>query len=254
MTRVLILGGTAAALDLSEALVALNFTVITSLAGRTQQPRSPAGDLRIGSFGGVAGLVSYVQQERIDAVVDATHPFAAQMSEQAAIAAQTCAIPHLMLVRPAWEPEPGDRWLSVPTLQAAADNLPASAQRVFLTIGRREISTFAGKSDRWFLMRLLEPPPAETKLPPGTILYGRPPFTVEQERHWMQHYRIDTLVSKNSGGTATYAKIQAAQELGLPVVMVEQPPLPEGDRVATVPEAVQWVQRLVHSDVSLHSL
>lgn len=244
MNRILILGGTEPAFQLAEVLCGLGLTVITSLAGRTRQPRNPAGLLRMGGFGGVAGLASYLQQEEIDAVVDATHPFAVQMTKQAATATQICNLPRLMLVRPAWMPQEGDRWLSVPTLTAAAEILPGLAQRIFLAIGRQDLMTFAHLEDRWFLMRLLEPPPADAVLPPGEILYGRPPFTVEQERVWMLKYRIDALVSKNSGGS-TDAKLQAARELRLPVVMVERPPLPKGDRVATVAEAVAWIVDLM---------
>ncbi|MBD1912119.1 MULTISPECIES: cobalt-precorrin-6A reductase [unclassified Leptolyngbya] len=240
MNRVLILGGTESAFQLAEALTGLGLTVMTSLAGRTQQPRTPVGLWRVGGFGGVAGLVAYLQQEEIDVVVDATHPFAEQMSQQAAIATHTCHIPRLMLVRPAWKAEEGDRWLSVPTLSAAAEILPGLAQRIFLAIGRQDLATFAPLRSLWFLMRLLEAPQPDAALPGGEILYGRPPFTVEQERTWMLEYRIEALVCKNSGGS-TNAKLQAARELSLPVVMVERPPLPEGPQVATVAEAVEWV-------------
>lgn len=251
MKRILILGGTEPAFQLAEALCGLGLWVITSLAGRTQQPRTPAGLLRVGGFGGVTGLASYLRQEKIDAVVDATHPFAVQMTEQAAIASQTCNIPRLMLVRPAWMPQEGDRWLSVPTLAAAAEILPDLAQRIFLAIGRQDLMTFAHLKDRWFLMRLVEVPPADTVLPSGEILYGRPPFTVEQERAWMLEYRIDALVSKNSGG-ATDAKLQVARELGLTVVMVERPLLPEGPQVSTAAEAVEWVLRFTNPTCPAH--
>lgn len=244
MNRILVLGGTELAFQLAEALNSLGLTVITSLAGRTIQPRTPAGLLRVGGFGGVVGLVAYLQQERIDAVVDATHPFAAQMSQQAAIATHTCQIPRLMLVRPAWEMQEGDRWLPVPTLIAAAEILSGLAQRIFLAIGRQDLATFAPLRQLWFLMRLLEVPPEEVLLPPGKILYGRPPFTIEQERHWMREYNIEALVSKNSGGS-TDAKLQVARELNLPVVMVERPPLPEGQQVATVADAVEWVRSVI---------
>jgi len=243
MQRILILGGTSLACNLAEALIDQSFAVTTSLAGRTQNPRLPTGVVRVGGFGGVTGLVDYVQQAAIAAVVDATHPFAAQMSHQAAVAAQSCGIPRLLLVSPPWEAQTGDRWLSVPSLAAAAALIPSVAQRIFLTIGRQELATFAHLSDRWFLMRLLEAPPAALPLPPGTVIYERPPFTLSQERAWMQQYQIDAVVSKNSGGSSTYAKLEAARELGLPVVMVERPELPEGDRVSTVEDAVCWVQQ-----------
>lgn len=245
MVRILILGGTAPAFELAQVLTELGFTVVTSLAGRTQAPRTPAGAVRVGGFGGVEGLVSYLKQEAIAALIDATHPFAARISEQAAIACQMVSIPRLMLVVPAWEAQENDRWVSIPSLAQAAAILPSMAQRVFLTIGRQEVATFAPLRNLWFLMRLLEAAPEGERLPPGEIIYARPPFTVEQERHWMEHYQVDTLVSKNSGGTSTYAKIQAARELGLAVVMVERPALPEGDRASTVSEAVQWTKNFI---------
>jgi precorrin-6A/cobalt-precorrin-6A reductase len=140
-------------------------------------------------------------------------------------------------------PQEGDRWLSVPTLTAAAEILPGLAQRIFLAIGRQDLMTFAHLRDLWFLMRLLEVPSVDAVLPCGEILYGRPPFTVEQERAWMLEHGIDAMVSKNSGGS-TDAKLQVARELGLPVVMVERPLLPEGHQVSTVAAAVEWVLRL----------
>jgi len=200
--------------------------------------------VRQGHFGGIDGLIDFLKTERIDAVIDATHPFAAQISQQAAIATQRCQIPRLMLVRPPWEPQEGDRWLSVPNLTTAATVLPDLAQRIFLTTGRQSLPTFAPLKEQWFLMRMLEPPPADLLLPPGEVLCDRPPFTVEHELDLLQRYQIQALVTKNSGGAATSAKLAAARQQGVPVVMVERPELPEGDRVETVEGALQWLEQV----------
>ena len=244
MKRVLILGGTGDAAQLvaqSSALPGLE--VITSFAGRLRHPATPAGRVRIGGFGGTAGLIHYIQEHQIDLLIDATHPFAAQMSQHAADAARACGVPHLMLVRPAWEPVEGDRWLAVESLAAAVEMLPALARRVFLTIGRQELAAFASLPDLWFLMRMIEPPEPGTPVPPGTLVLARGPFALDDERQLLQTYAIEAIVSKNSGGKATYAKLLAARALGLPVVMIQRRPLPAGDQVAAVPQALDWLVR-----------
>jgi precorrin-6A/cobalt-precorrin-6A reductase len=244
MKRVLILGGTGDAVRLAARAVALpGVEVITSLAGRVRQPVAPPGRMRIGGFGGAKGLVDYVQQEHIDLLIDATHPFATHMSYQAATAAQICGLPHMMLVRPPWEPVAGDRWLAVESLAAAIAVLPGVARRVFLTIGRQELAAFAPLQELWFLMRMIDPPMPDTPMPPGTLILERGPFTLQEEQRLLQTYAIEAVVSKNSGGDATYAKIMAARELGLPVVMIQRPPLPAGEQVADVEHAVAWLQR-----------
>jgi precorrin-6A/cobalt-precorrin-6A reductase len=244
MKRVLILGGTGDAAQLAAQAVALpDVEVITSLAGRVRQPTPPAGQVRIGGFGGVAGLLDYVQEQHIDLLIDATHPFATHMSHQAAAATRACGLPHLMLVRPPWEPVAGDRWLAVESLATAVAVLPGVARRVFLTIGRQELAAFAPLQDLWFLMRMIDPPVPNTPIPPGTLILKRGPFTLEDERQLLATHAIEALVSKNSGGNATYAKLIAARELGLPVVMIQRPPLPAGEQVTEVEHAVAWLQR-----------
>lgn len=250
--RLLILGGTSEAVSLAAQALALaclhgaritNLSVITSLAGRTQQPLAVPGKLRVGGFGGEAGLISYLREYRIDLLIDATHPFAAQMSWHAAAAAAVCRIPHLMLQRPAWQPVAGDRWIDVPTHAAAAAALPNEAQRVFLTIGRQELAAFAHLTNRWWLMRMIDPPTPTAPVPPGEILLERGPFSLEHERSLLQRYKIDVVVSKNSGGAATYAKLIAARELGIPVVMVQRSPIPVVERVADVEGAIAWLHK-----------
>ena len=244
MKRVLILGGTSDAAQLAAQVAALpEVEVVSSLAGRIRQPTAPAGGVRIGGFGGVAGLLDYIREQHIDLLIDATHPFATHMSFHAATAAQACGLPHLMLVRPAWAPGEGDRWIAVESLAAAAAVLPSLAQRVFLTIGRQELAAFAHLTDLWFLMRMIDPPIPDTPVPPGTLILERGPFALVDERVLLHTYAIGAIVSKNSGGEATYAKMLAARELGLPVVMVQRPPMPEGEQVADVQQALLWLEQ-----------
>jgi precorrin-6A/cobalt-precorrin-6A reductase len=243
--RVLILGGTGDAAELARRAVALpDLTVISSLAGRTEAPTVPVGPVRIGGFGGVEGLVNYLQQEQIDALIDATHPFAAQISWNAATAAQQVEIPFLMLIRPAWEPVAGDHWIETTSHEAAAQLLSDLAQRIFLTIGRQELAAFAHLTDRWFLMRMIDPPQPGSPVPPGELLLERGPFSLEHERALLQQYQIEAIVSKNSGGAATYAKIEAAREARLPVVMIQRPAMPVGRAVSTVDQAMAWLESM----------
>jgi precorrin-6A/cobalt-precorrin-6A reductase len=248
MKRVLILGGTGDAARLAAQVAALQgVEVISSLAGRLRHPSTPVGQVRIGGFGGVTGLADYVRQQQVDLLIDATHPFAHQMSGNAASAAQACGLPYLLLVRPPWEAVAGDRWIVVESIAAAVAVVPGIAQRVFLTIGRQELAAFAPLHHLWFLMRMIDPPAPDTPVPPGTLLLERGPFALADERELLKKYDIGTIVSKNSGGDATYAKIRAARELGMPVVMIQRPPLPAGEQVATVGQAVTWVTRHLQS-------
>ncbi len=245
---VLILGGITEAMQLAgQATQIPNLTVIHSLAGRTNRIQiRTTGQItweqRVGHFGGVAGLAEYLQRQPIDFLIDATHPFAAQISAHAVAAAAQAKIPMIRLVRPAWVQDVGDRWLEVPSLNAAVATLPTNAQRIFLSIGRQEISTFAGLRDRWFLLRMITPPPPNTPTPPGHILFAQGPFDETAERSLLLEYKIDAIVSKNSGGSGTYSKIAAARSLGLPVVMVQRPWVPDCKTVHTVAAALDWLQ------------
>jgi len=240
--RLLILGGTSEAAALAARAVKLpGLHVITSLAGRTEQPASIKGEVRTGGLGGTAGLGTYLGDAKIDLVVDATHPFAAVISRHAAEACRKAGISRLLLVRPPWQPQPSDRWFQVETLQAAAMAALDAAHRLFLTVGRQELGTFADLESCWSLVRLIEPPTQPLALARYKIVTGRGPFVVEDERRLMTTHRIEALVSKNSGGEATYAKIAAARALGLPVIMVKRPPLPDGPRVADVDAALEWI-------------
>ncbi|MEV0903164.1 cobalt-precorrin-6A reductase [Actinoplanes sp. NPDC049802] len=236
--RILLLGGTTEARRLA-GLLAGDHTVITSLAGRTSDPLRPAGDLRIGGFGGVDGLAGYLRDAAIDVVVDATHPFAATMSGHAAGACAAVGVPLLAVRRPGWTAGPGDQWHRVASLPAAAGLLPRLGRRVFLTTGRQGIAAFAGLDECWFLARSVEPP---TGVTPRNlqVLLDRGPFAVPGERELMLRHRIGVLVTKDSGGSR--AKLVAAGELGVPVIVVDRPPVPDVPAVPTAEDAVIWLR------------
>ena len=240
--RVLVLGGTTEGRALATACAGLSdLEVISSLAGRTTSPLLPPGEVRIGGFGGIAGLAAYLREHRIDAIVDATHPFAQTMTTHAVAAAEQTELPLLVLRRPGWTAQPGDLWHRVPGLPAAAALLPALGERTFLTTGRQSIAAFAGVDACWFLSRSVEPPapPLPVRL---EVLLDRGPFTLDGERALLAEHRIDVLVTKDSGGTT--AKLDAARERGLPVVLVDRPPLPAGvTEVPTVAAALDWLRR-----------
>jgi precorrin-6A/cobalt-precorrin-6A reductase len=238
--RVLILGGTSEAIALATALAQYpHLEITTSLAGRTQKPAVP-GLVRTGGFGGTAGLINYLQSQQVYALIDATHPFAAQMSWNAAAAAIAVGIPHLMVVRPPWQKIEGDHWIEVEHNTAAAAALSGLANRVFLTIGRQELAAYATLEDLWFLMRMIDPPALDAAIPQGLLLLERGPFSLEGERSLLSKHCIEAVVSKNSGGEATYAKIIAAREMNLPVVMVQRPQIPEAMQAKTIDDAVRW--------------
>lgn len=221
---VLILGGTAEAYRLANLAAQIpTLAVTTALAGRTESPLVPLGALRIGGFGGISGLQDYLTSHQIQRVVDATHPFAIAISQQVAIATAQLQIPLLRLVRPAWQQQCGDNWISVSNLVEAAQQLPGLAERVFLSIGRQDLAPFCELPDLWFLMRMVDAPRPDQVLPRGQIICQRGPFLLTEEQELLESHQIQAIVSKNSGGTATYAKIAAARALGIPVIMVQRP-------------------------------
>jgi precorrin-6A/cobalt-precorrin-6A reductase len=240
----LILGGTAEAVDLAAACATRsNVEVISSLAGRTRMPVLPPGEVRIGGFGGAEGLARFLVERGIDVVIDATHPFAAQMSAHAERACREARVPRLRLLRPPWVPVPGDRWIEVASLAEAARRLPDLARRVFLTIGRRDLRPFV-QLDLWFLVRTIEAP-GVLPLRQGHWLARRGPFAVEDEIALLQTHAIEALVTKASGGGATYAKLVAARQLGLPVLMIRRPSPPHGPVVGSVAAALAWLDGCV---------
>ncbi|MFE1174438.1 cobalt-precorrin-6A reductase [Streptomyces sp. NPDC058773] len=218
--------------------------ITTSLAGRVAAPRLPAGEVRIGGFGGPEGLARWLRAHAVDALIDATHPFAGTISHNAALAAATAHVPLLAVRRPGWVPGPGDNWHRVTSLDEAAAALPALGSRIFLTTGRMGLAHFAHLTDPWFLVRSVDAP--EAPHPPRMeVLLDRGPFTVEGERALLRAHRIDVLVTKDSGAAATAAKLTAAREAGLPVVVVRRPPVPAGVPVAADPDdAVNWLRAL----------
>lgn len=241
--RVLILGGTTEASALARAIAERPVTrVVTSFAGATSAPRAAAGEARVGGFGGADGLAAYLRAERIDALVDATHPFAAQMRWNASAAAEAADVPRVRVERPAWRPEPGDDWIPVPDLVAAVAAIAARGyRRVFLTTGRKELAPFASLTGVRLVVRSIEWPDP-MPLPEACVILDRGPFAVRDEEALLHEHDIDALVTKNSGGTATAAKLAAARNAGIPVVMVERPPNPPGPLLPTVEAALSWLE------------
>lgn len=238
-TEVLVLGGTSEARELAKELTAREVRVVSSLAGRVARPRLPVGEVRVGGFGGADGLAAWLRENDVRAVVDATHPFAERIGANAATAAESTGVPLLRLARPGWQESPGDTWHWADNLPQAAAELPDLGKRAFLTSGRQGLAAFADL-ELWFLIRCVDPP--EPPLPRHhEVILDRGPYEVDGERALMTAHRIDVLVTKDSGGTLTSAKLTAARELGLPVLMIRRPPRPDTEEVATVPEAVEWV-------------
>lgn len=221
--RVLLLGGTAEASEIARRLADDDgLRVLSSLAGRVNQPRMPVGPVRVGGFGGVDGLIAFLNGEGIDAVIDATHPFASRISANAEAACKQLGIPLIALARPPWTKHEADRWHTVPDIEHAAAYIAEIAGRVFLAIGRQQLDAFAACNTAWFLIRAIDPP--DVSLPANTkLLLERGPFHLEDELRLLRDHAIDCVVSKNSGGLATYAKIEAARVLRIPVVMVDRP-------------------------------
>jgi precorrin-6A/cobalt-precorrin-6A reductase len=240
MKRILILGGTAEARELAATLHAEGHHVITSLAGRVARPRLPVGEVRIGGFGGPDALAAWLRSEGITAVVDATHPFAERISASAVRAAQQAGVPLLRLERPGWTERPGDRWHWVDGLDEAAARVPDLGSRVLLTTGRQGLSAFAGVTDAWFLIRCVDPP--DNPLPPRCeVLLDRGPYTLEGELALIDHHEINVVVTKDSGGNHTRAKLDAARERGLTIIVVRRPPPPEVEKVALVDHVMAWM-------------
>ena len=244
-SRLLILGGTTEGRALAEAAQACfgpSLTVISALAGRTRAPLLPAGEVRIGGFGGAQGLAAYLRDEQIGLLVDATHPFATQISAQARDAAAQAGTERLVFVRPPWRPKAGDRWIEVATVEDAAAAIPAGARRVFLTVGVRSLAPFAVRPDLWFLVRLVDEPAEPIPLAQHRLVCARGPFAEADERALLAEHGIDCLVTRASGGDATAAKLAAARALGLLVVMVRRPAPPPGDHAASLEDALAWIE------------
>ncbi len=244
--HLLILGGTAEAAALAEAVVQRwpAWRVTSSLAGRTTAPAPIAGDVRIGGFGGTAGLVRYIEAEAVDCLIDATHPFAVEMSANARSAADQLGRPRLRLWRPPWSRDPRDRWVEVADAPSAATALQRVGRRVFLTLGQRDLAAFSALPDTFFLVRMIEPPANPPPLPDHHLELARGPFTLAQELATMRHHRINALVARASGGAGSEAKIQAARSLDIPVVLIRRPRPEPGPLTDSVAGAIAWLETI----------
>ena len=241
MSRVLILGGTREGRELADDLARRGVPVTYSLAGRVAEPATPNADVRIGGFGGPAGLERWLGTNGVTAVVDATHPFAREISASAAIACRNATVALTRLERPGWTEGPADQWHRVGDMAGAAASIRGRGSRVLLSTGRLEVAAFARVAEAWFLIRAITPP--DPPLPPRhELLLDRGPYAVEQELALIDHHRIDLIVTKDSGGEDTAAKLAAARERALPVVIVRRPERPEVRTVHTVPEAIHLLE------------
>lgn len=246
MQTVLVLGGTAEARALAAELTDRGIRVISSLAGRVANPRLPVGEVRVGGFGGPDGLARYLGENDVAAVVDATHPFAERIGASAAKGTSLAQVPLLRLQRRGWEAGPGDDWHWVDTLDEAATKITVLGERIFLTSGRQGLAAFAHCTDQWFLARCVDPP--EPPLPPRIeIILDRGPYHVPGETRLLRDHRIDVLVTKDSGGGMTAAKLVAARECGLPVVVVRRPARPITRTVDDVVAAANWVSAMLEA-------
>lgn len=217
-----------------------------SYAGRTEAPRTQPVPIRIGGFGGAEGLADYLRHEGIARVIDATHPFAAQISRNAIAACAATGTPLMALERPAWAPGPEDRWTTVPDIETAAARLSGPPQRVFLAIGRQHLAAFATQPQHHYLLRLVDPPPAPP-LPDCTVELARGPFDAASDRALLERHRIGLIVAKNAGGAGAEAKLIAARALGLPVILIDRPGVPPRPVTAHVEEVLRWV----HADLGV---
>ncbi|PWT87023.1 MAG: cobalt-precorrin-6A reductase [Proteobacteria bacterium] len=240
MTRALILGGTADASLLAAEIARADIDAVYSYGGRTRAPADQPLPTRIGGFGGVSGLADYIRSEGITHVIDATHPFAAEMSRNAVAACAETGTPLIALERTPWTRATGDNWIEVRDVGAAVAALPETPARVFLAIGRQHIAPFATRPQHVYTLRFVDPP--ETSLPfAADVIVSRGPFTLDAEIEMMRTRGIAWIVARNSGGDGARAKIDAARVIGLPVVMISRPNLPERPRVESVADVMQWL-------------
>jgi precorrin-6A/cobalt-precorrin-6A reductase len=248
LAKILILGGTAEARMLAERLAGrAGLDVTLSLAGRTASPARQPVPIRSGGFGGAAGLAGYLLRERIEALIDATHPYASIISANAVTAAYQTNVPLLVLQRPPWAAVAGDRWTEVSDVREAACALGETPRRAFVALGRNELAPFARAPQHHYLIRSVDPVEPPLPLPHVSYVTGRGPFAEADDRALMTAHRIDVVIAKNSGGTATHGKIAAARALGIDVIMLRRPPAPAAPTVETVEDAVAWLDHALTS-------
>lgn len=226
---------------MAQAVQARGLTAQMSFAGRVERPKRQPLPTRIGGFGGVDGLTAFLRDQSITHVIDATHPFAAQMSRNAVAACAQCAVPLIALNRPPWEPREGDQWLNVPDIAGAVEALAGPPRHVMLAVGRMHLAEFAPNPQHQYLLRLVDPPQSPLPLPNTHVLVSRGPFTEAGDRALMEAHEIDLVVSKNSGGSGAYAKIAAARSLGLPVIMIQRPDIGPRPEAASVEAVLSWI-------------
>lgn len=226
---------------MARVLADAGVEAVYSYAGRTESPVAQPLPVRVGGFGGVAGLADYLRAEGITHLIDATHPFAAQMSRHAVEATAATGIPLIALERAPWQAGPGDRWAHVPDLAAAVAALGAAPRRVFLAIGRQTLDAFAAAPLHHYLLRLVDAPTEPLPLPLAEAVIARGPFTVEGDRALLQDHRIEVIVAKNAGGAGAEAKLTAARDLGLPVILIDRPQVPERRVARSVQAVMAWL-------------
>ncbi|RBI67351.1 cobalt-precorrin-6A reductase [Vreelandella sulfidaeris] len=241
MIKILILGGTSEASALASAVAKRGLPAIFSYAGRVATPKSQPLPTRIGGFGGVSGLAAFVAQERITHIVDATHPFAAQMSTNVLAAAAQCGVKATALTRPAWHPVEGDQWHSVANIDEAVSALAGPPQRVLLAIGRMHLSAFSAQPRHHYVLRLVDRPTSPPPLSDISTVIDRGPFTLEGDLALLEDQRIQRIVCKNAGGEGAASKLTAARTLGLPIVMIERPALPPRHEVHCIDDVFSWL-------------
>jgi precorrin-6A/cobalt-precorrin-6A reductase len=248
MTRILILGGTTEARLLAERLAGrAGLDVTLSLAGRTVAPARQPVPVRSGGFGGAAGLADYLQREHVDVLIDATHPYAGGISANAWAAAQMSSVRFVAVHRPPWIAVAGDRWTEVENVRGAVRALGATPRRVLVALGRNEIAPLVEAPQHFYLIRSVDPVDPPLRLPHAAYVTGRGPFVEADEIALMRTHRIEVVIAKNSGGGATYGKIAAARALGIEVIMLRRPPVPDAPSVATVDEAIAWLDHALTS-------
>ena len=248
MARILILGGTAEARQLAGRLAGrAGLDITLSLAGRTATPAAQPVPVRVGGFGGAEGLAKYLVSERIDALIDATHPYANVISANAVAAARRSGVPLVALRRPPWIAVSGDRWIEVSDVREAVRALGQTPRRVFVALGRNELKPFRDAPQHYYLIRSVDPVDPPLPLPHVGYVTGRGPFGEADDHALMTEHRIDVVVAKNSGGTATYGKIAAARVLGIDVIMLRRPPPPDGAAVETIEDAIAWLDHALTS-------
>ena len=241
MTRTLVLGGTTEASSLARALANCGADAVFSYAGRTNAPAAQPLPTRVGGFGGVQGLVQYLQRDSISHVVDATHPFAAQMSANAVEACAQADVALCAFERPPWPAQQGDVWQKVPDLHAAVEALPQTPERVFLAIGKQNLALFTKASQHHYLLRLVDTPDAPLPLPNVTAVIARGPFTTAGDRALLSEQKIDVIIAKNAGGHGAQAKLDAARELGIPVILVDRPLVPSRMILGDLGQVMAWL-------------